>query len=241
MMKTKNKNNLRFPIERRGYSREAVESWIALEGAKTDEIQLEQRERVNALKAENDALKLQVETLKGREEQIKLALVSATQNADRLSEDVKRRYKQELERLRLFRAKWLGAYEQMRERYHFDKDALNVESVAVSVEMELKKFLSQDFSLNKCVSEDMAEAHFRREAERLTALQFDAQREDKAVQAQKSENSDVATKGDALAQKLKEAEGKRKGRGSAAYTLDDALNPTNTLEENIAMISHVVR
>lgn len=141
----KKKKTPRFPLARKGYDRDAVESYIALEQAKADEIQLEQRERVNALKQENETLKLQVETLKGREEQIKLALVSATQNADRMSEDVKRRYKQELDRLRLFRAKWLGAYEQMRERYHFDKDALNVESVAVSWRSNSRSFWRRIF------------------------------------------------------------------------------------------------
>ena len=186
----KKKKTPRFPLARKGYDRDAVESYIALEQAKADEIQLEQRERVNALKQENETLKLQVETLKGREEQIKLALVSATQNADRMSEDVKRRYKQELDRLRLFRAKWLGAYEQMRERYHFDKDALNVESVAVSVEIELKKFLAQDFSLNKCVSEDIMEAHFRQEVERLTNQQLNCQMNVQSEQTAEPKNTD---------------------------------------------------
>ena len=90
----KKKSTLRFPLSRKGYDREAVDGFIALEQAKNDELQLEQRERINALKQENDALKLQVETLKGREEQIKLALVTATENANRLSQDVKLRYKQ---------------------------------------------------------------------------------------------------------------------------------------------------
>lgn len=67
----KKKSTLRFPLSRKGYDREAVDGFIALEQAKNDELQLEQRERINALKQENDALKLQVETLKGREEQIK--------------------------------------------------------------------------------------------------------------------------------------------------------------------------
>ena len=207
-----------------------MESYIALEQAKADEIQLEQRERVNALKQENETLKLQVETLKGREEQIKLALVSATQNADRMSEDVKRRYKQELDRLRLFRAKWLGAYEQMRERYHFDKDALNVESVAVSVEIELKKFLAQDFSLNKCVSEDIMEAHFRQEVERLTNQQLNCQMNVQSEQTAEPKNTDD------LRAKLKEAENKRKAKTSAAFSIEDALNPNNSLEDNFNAI-----
>lgn len=226
----KKKKTPRFPLARKGYDRDAVESYIALEQAKADEIQLEQRERVNALKQENETLKLQVETLKGREEQIKLALVSATQNADRMSEDVKRRYKQELDRLRLFRAKWLGAYEQMRERYHFDKDALNVESVAVSVEIELKKFLAQDFSLNKCVSEDIMEAHFRQEVERLTNQQLNCQMNVQSEQTAEPKNTDD------LRAKLKEAENKRKAKTSAAFSIEDALKPKNSLEDNFNAI-----
>ena len=226
----KKKKTPRFPLARKGYDRDAVESYIALEQAKADEIQLEQRERVNALKQENETLKLQVETLKGREEQIKLALVSATQNADRMSEDVKRKYKQELDRLRLFRAKWLGAYEQMRERYHFDKDALNVESVAVSVEIELKKFLAQDFSLNKCVSEDIMEAHFRQEVERLTNQQLNCQMNVQSEQTAEPKNTDD------LRAKLKEAENKRKAKTSAAFSIEDALNPNNSLEDNFNAI-----
>ena len=226
----KKKKTPRFPLARKGYDRDAVESYIALEQAKADEIQLEQRERVNALKQENETLKLQVETLKGREEQIKLALVSATQNADRMSEDVKRRYKQELDRLRLFRAKWLGAYEQMRERYHFDKDALNVESVAVSVEIELKKFLAQDFSLNKCVSEDIMEAHFRQEVERLTNQQLNCQMNVQSEQTAEPKNTDD------LRAKLKEAENKRKAKTSAGFSIEDALNPNNSLEDNFNAI-----
>ena len=226
----KKKKTPRFPLARKGYDRDAVESYIALEQAKADETQLEQRERVHALKQENETLKLQVETLKGREEQIKLALVSATQNADRMSEDVKRRYKQELDRLRLFRAKWLGAYEQMRERYHFDKDALNVESVAVSVEIELKKFLAQDFSLNKCVSEDIMEAHFRQEVERLTNQQLNCQMNVQSEQTAEPKNTDD------LRAKLKEAENKRKAKTSAAFSIEDALNPNNSLEDNFNAI-----
>lgn len=226
----KKKSTLRFPLSRKGYDREAVDGFIALEQAKNDELQLEQRERINALKQENDTLKLQVETLKGREEQIKLALVTATENANRLSQDVKLRYKQELDRLRLFRAKWENAYEQMKERYHFDKDALNVESVAVSVELELKKFLAQDFSLNKCVSDDMMEEHFRREAERLTNKQLNVQNSTQTDSASSSKNAEQ------LKTKLQEAQSKKKADTSAAFSIEEALNPTNSIQDNVNAI-----
>ena len=226
----KKKNATRFPLSRKGYDRDAVDGYIALEQAKADEIQLGQRDRVNELKQENESLKLHIEVLKGREEQIKLALVNATENANRLTEDVKSRYRQELERVRLFRAKWLGAYEQMKERYHFDKDALNVESVAVSVEIELKKFLAQDFSLNKCVSDDMMEEHFRREAERLTNKQLSVQNATQSDAVPTSKNAEQ------LKTKLQEAQSKKKADTSAAFSIEEALNPTNSLQDNVNAI-----
>lgn len=263
----KKKKITRFPICRKGYDIDAVESYIALEGAKVDEAQQLQRERISALKNECEKLRSRIGELEGREEQIKIALVTATQNADKLTEDVKARYRAELERLRLFRAKWVGAYEQMKERYHFDKDALNVESVAVNIEVELTKFLVQDFSLNKAVCEDEMEAHFRREVERLTTpvLRDKASllSEDAVALKQKMQFNDVDVPSsnrvtdlrekdyvgssksvaelqrkdaDIAMQKRKaESQGKNANdnvKNSVAFSLEEALNPTVSLDQN---------
>lgn len=217
----KKKKITRFAICRKGYDIDAVESYIALENAKCDEVQSEQRQRIADLKKECENLTAQIEVLKGREEQIKLAIVTATENADKLTADVKARYRNELERLRLFRAKWNNAYEQMKERYHFDKDALNVESVAVNVEVELTKFLMQDFSLNRDVCNDEMEAHFRREVERLTKPVY---REPQAGSSQEFRE---------LQSKLKDAETRKKkeGQSPAAFDIDEALNPVSSIEQ----------
>lgn len=217
----KKKKNARFAICARGYDKEAVESYIALESARMDEAQLEQRNRIKELQAECENYKAQIAELKGREEQIKLALVTATANANKLTDDIKARYSAELKRLQLFRAKWTNAYEDMKDRYHFDKDALNMESVAVSVELELKKFLSKDFSLNMNDCENEMEEHFRKEVERLTSQQLNAQRPRKSA--------------DELKAKLLECEATNKVVGenttSAAFSLDEALHPTESLED----------
>lgn len=221
----KKKKITRFPVGRKGYDIDAVESYIALEESKNEETEMALRDRIKQLGEECESLKAQNEELKGREEQIKLCLVTATENANKLTDDVKARYRTELERLRLFRAKWTGAYEQMKDRYHFDKDALNVESVAVSVEIELKKFLMQDFSLNKCASEDEMEAHFRKEVERLTAKQTAMPKVEKDNLS--SEDSGLKE----LMQKTREKKG-RDEKNSAAFSLDEALHPELSLDEN---------
>ncbi len=215
----KKKTTMRFPQSRKGYDIDAVESYIALENAKCDEVQAEQRQRIADLKKECDELRSQIGVLKGREEQIKLAFVNATDNAEKLTRDVRRRYENELERLRLFRTKWTGAYEQLKERYHFDKDALNVESVAVNVEVELTKFLMQDFSLNKSVCEDEMEAHFRREIERLT------------MPVCRGASDEIPPEAKEIQARLKDAENRKKKdeRTSVAFDINEALNPTDDI------------
>lgn len=226
-MKRKNKKIARFRVKHRGYDIASVESFIANEQARADEVQLKQRERIAALTDECRRLEAELAELKGREEQIKSAFITATQNADRMTADVKARYAAELERLRLFRAKWTAAYDQLKERYHFDKDALNMESVAVTTQLELQKFLMQDFSLNKGGSSDEMEDYFRSEVERLTTQQINEQKG-----AAKQTVSGVAE----LKEKIKEAESRKKAQNAgesqtAAFSFEEALNPTESLAD----------
>jgi len=212
----------KFKIKSRGYNRQEVEDFIEKEQQKADEVQMRQRERITELSLECKRLEDELAAYKGREEQIKSAFITAAANADKLTKDVKARYAEELQRLRLFRAKWLGAYEQLKERYHFDKDALNMESVAVSVEMELTKFLQQDFSLNKGGEKNEMEEYFRSEVDRLT-------RQQQSIEAESAPKSKAV---DELRSRLKDAElRKAKPQENAAFSLEDALNPTESLEE----------
>ena len=143
----KKNKNARFEMRRRGYDVSEVENYIIEMQSKNDTALIEQKERIAALKQENESLTKEVAALRAQENQIKLTLMSATHTAEKLDEDLKMRYSAELKRLQLFRAKWTNAYEEIKERYNFSKDALNMESVAVQTELELAKFLRQNFSL----------------------------------------------------------------------------------------------
>ena len=167
-MKKKNKMQPRFAIVRRGYDVESVEAYISLEREKADRAGLEQKERIRVLKAQCDRLSEELDVYRGREEQIKSALITASEQAEKTVLDVKLRYAMELERLKLFRAKWTGAYEEIKQRYGFAKDTLNMESVAVSVKLELERFLAHDFSLDKGIPAEDTEEAFKEEAERLS-------------------------------------------------------------------------
>ena len=159
----------RFTTERKGYSKSEVELFLAEEGERNESIHKEQRERIDMLVEENKTLKKALQEYKNKENKIAEAIITAKENADKMTAEIKLRYMMELDRLNLFRAKWTGVYEELKERYGFDGDALNVESVAISTKLEIERFLQRDFSLSK--GEDMtAEESFRLEAERLSNL-----------------------------------------------------------------------
>ena len=167
------KRNARFAIKYRGYDIKEVESYIADVQAGNDNALIEQKERIADLKKQNTDLTNELTALRSREEQIKLTLLKATKTAEELDADLRRRYQAELERLKLFSAKWTSTYEEIKERYNFSKDALNMESVIVQTELNLTAFLSQDFSLAKGSNADEMENYFKQEVNRLKKVQQD--------------------------------------------------------------------
>ena len=234
-MKKKNKMQPRFALVRRGYDVDSVEAYISLEREKADRAGLEQKERIRVLKAQCDRLSEELSVYRDREEQIKGALLAAGEQAEKTVLDIKLRYAMELERLKLFRAKWTGAYEEIKKRYNFSKDALNMESVAVSVKLELERFLAQDFSLDRGGSAGEEEEAFKAEAERLSE-------EDGQVKELKRQLLRAAERKD----KEEKLEGPRKGAASsapsagdeggggqaaAAFSLEEARHPTESLAE----------
>lgn len=234
-MKKKNKMQPRFALVRRGYDVDSVEAYISLEREKADRAGLEQKERIRVLKAQCDRLKEELSVYRDREEQIKGALLAAGEQAEKTVLDIKLRYAMELERLKLFRAKWTGAYEEIKKRYNFSKDALNMESVAVSVKLELERFLAQDFSLDRGGSAGEEEEAFKAEAERLSeedgqVKELKRQLLKAAERKDKEEKLEAARKSAATSATSAGAEG-GEVQPAAAFSLEEARHPTESLAE----------
>lgn len=104
-MRRKKKVQPRFALVRRGYDVDSVEAYIALEREKADRAGLEQKERIRVLKAQCERLTEELAVYRDKEEQIKSALITAGEQAEKTTLDIKFRYAMELERLKLFRAK----------------------------------------------------------------------------------------------------------------------------------------
>ena len=234
-MKKKNKMQPRFALVRRGYDVDSVEAYISLEREKADRAGLEQNERIRVLKAQCDRLSEELSVYRDREEQIKGALLAAGEQAEKTVLDIKLRYAMELERLKLFRAKWTGAYEEIKKRYNFSKDALNMESVAVSVKLELERFLAQDFSLDRGGSAGEEEEAFKAEAERLSeedgqVKELKRQLLRAAERKDKEEKLEAARKSAATSAPSVGTEG-GEVQPAAAFSLEEARHPTESLAE----------
>ena len=171
MRKNKLKEVYKFNIVRKGYDKVEVEKFIEKEKNEAENIQMQQIKRIEELKHQCSELSQSILDYKNREEQISQALMQATEKAKNLESDVKIRYKTELDRLRLFREKWTNCYEKLCDKYKFNSDALNMESVCINTEIEIQKVLNNDFSLLKGDSPSIMETEFKNNAKRLTENQ----------------------------------------------------------------------
>lgn len=213
----KKKKEERFKRTRRGYSVDEVEAYVTSTAEAYEKTGREQRERIAELNAKIDELNAIIKDYRAREDGIASAFITANEKAEKLTADIRLRYGMELERLRLFREKWTGVYAELKERYRFDKDALNMESVAVQTKLEIERVLAQEFSLAKGGDESDAEKQFRSESDRLS----------------KSDTSIDDLKNKLIAAGKRKAE---EGKQSVAFTLEEATHPAESLEELCAYL-----
>ncbi|MCQ2602369.1 MAG: DivIVA domain-containing protein, partial [Clostridia bacterium] len=162
----KKKENM-FNTKRKGYDCGQVDDYIAKMTCENTQVVEKQRERIDAMADEISVLKGEIAKYKSLEGQIKSSIISATEKQNEMLADIEFRYGAEMDRLEKFRAKWSIVYNDLKDRYNFSKDALNMESVAVSTRLEIEKILSNDFSVTKKSS--VEEQQFKSESERLSS------------------------------------------------------------------------
>lgn len=166
----KKKKEEQFKMCFKGYNKQDVENCInGLNG----EIQSmrEQVEVCRGVKEENDRLQIENENLKKKENEINQVLSIALEKANAIKTDAKLQYALEIERLKIFQAKWTNAYEKLKEQYNFDKDSLTLEGVITDVSLKLEQALYKDFGINLTPTGDEAERQFKEEVNRLEISQ----------------------------------------------------------------------
>ncbi len=168
-MKSNNKE-YRFNIERKGYAREEVDAKIAALDGEMASLR-EQLSLALELKDENADMRAKIAAYQEKENEIKTILALANEKAEDIRTDVKLQYALEIERLKIFQAKWTNSYEELKEKFHFDKDALMLEAVVTDTALQLEQLLYKDFGIRLTPTGDEAEQQFLAEAERLEISQ----------------------------------------------------------------------
>ncbi len=126
----------------------------------------DQRERISSLLQSEASLNKQLDDYKKRENDVAEVMLVVAEKAAEIETDLKLQYAMEIERLKLFQAKWTNAYETLAEKYGFGNDALNLQAVAIDASLSIEKMLNKQFGIRLTSTSAPAE-HFKKEAERL--------------------------------------------------------------------------
>lgn len=191
----------------RGYDETEVNTFLAKLNENFANVTAEQKSRIDELKAINESLSEQLNAYKKKEKLIERTITQATKRASDIENELKTQYALEIERLKIFQAKWTNCYEELKLKYHFDKDSNNMESLVISTKQSLiDKLAALNIVLpSMAVDEEM---QFNSESERITKLQ-EEQAEHLVEQLRRQINE------------FKEDE----------FSMEDALNPTKSLDE----------
>lgn len=190
----------------RGYDEGEVNAFLAKLNDNFADVTTELKSRIAELKNQNEKLLTEIANYKNKEKLIERTMTEATRRANDIENELKTQYALEIERLKIFQAKWTNCYEELKLKYHFDKDANNMESLVISTKQSLiDKLANLNIVLPTMAVEE--ELQFRNESERIAKIQ--AEQADKLVDMLRQEIDDM----------------------SDGFSMEEALNPTQTLDE----------
>ncbi|MDD7457655.1 MAG: DivIVA domain-containing protein [Clostridia bacterium] len=154
----------------RGYDEKEVNVFLTKLNDNFASVSQEQKERIDELKEQNEKLAEELSVYRKKEKLIERTLTEATRRAEDIESELKTQYALEIERLKIFQAKWTNCYEELKNKYHFDKDVNNMESLVINTKQTLIDKLGRlNIILPHLESEEQMQ--FDSESERITKLQ----------------------------------------------------------------------
>lgn len=154
----------------RGYDEKEVNVFLTKLNDNFASVSQEQKERIDELKEQNEKLAEELSVYRKKEKLIERTLTEATRRAEDIESELKTQYALEIERLKIFQAKWTNCYEELKNKYHFDKDVNNMESLVINTKQTLIDKLGRlNIILPHFESEEQMQ--FDSESERITKLQ----------------------------------------------------------------------
>lgn len=110
-----------FDRDKKGYNSAQVDDYIARLNEDHYREAGELRHRIDELKAELDEKNKRIAEFESRREAIASALISAVEKADEIEKAAAKRYRDEMDQLRVFHGKWQAHYNALLARYPDDE------------------------------------------------------------------------------------------------------------------------
>lgn len=110
-----------FDQDRKGYNRSQVDDYIARLNEEHYKESGELRARITELRTELDEKNAKIAELESRKEAVASALIKAVEKADEIEKAAVKRYRDEMDQLRVFHGKWQAHYNALLARYPDDE------------------------------------------------------------------------------------------------------------------------
>lgn len=117
---------MRFDVERKGYKKEQVDSYLKQLNLQYENSLAEQKDRIFELKGSISMAEKLLEEYKKKEGEINSALLAAVNKAKEMEETAEKKYDLEIQRLKLFNAKWQSYFNEIIKRYPIDDNLVSV-------------------------------------------------------------------------------------------------------------------
>lgn len=110
-----------FELVKKGYKPKQVDTFIQKLEFERDKVNAEQFDRILQLRKEVMDLEAALEEYKKRDKMVSNALVAAVAKAEEIEKVAKQKYEMELQSLKLFHVKWMSYYKQIIAKYPLDE------------------------------------------------------------------------------------------------------------------------
>ena len=117
---------MNFNIERKGYNKEQVDGHIKQLTMRYESAAAEQKDRIFELKSALSTSEKLIEEYRRKEGEINSALVAAVNKAREMEDIAEKKYDLEIQRLKLFNAKWQSYFNEIIKRYPIDDNLVSV-------------------------------------------------------------------------------------------------------------------
>lgn len=160
-------NMYKFDIVKKGYDKEQVDSYIAREIDSYKQTVSDKNMRISELLHLNNNLNKQLDEYKLREDNVNKALITAIEKSQEMEMLVKKSYNIELERLRIWRDKWVSYAEKCKGIVGFTSVKGEVVGVLTMLEEELVQRINKGISLSTDIGLNEAEEQYSKELARI--------------------------------------------------------------------------